>query len=116
MLRLLRRSIAAASFLLLLATVALWVRGYWHSDGLFFQSYAVVPASTPDPHEIDESFFYKDERLEDREVRKEQEARAHSQRRTNSDYDVEDDDPLLQLLKSKGARRSAKAVTPNSKP
>src|SRR4051794_31862428 len=60
MLRLLRRSLAAASLVLLLATVALWLRGQWRGDELFFTTYAVVPASTPDPYDTDK--FYQNER------------------------------------------------------
>jgi hypothetical protein len=88
MLRCLRRSLAAASFLLLLATVALWLRGCRHGDELLFTSYAVVPASTPDPYKTNESYYENFERPEDREVRKEREARAHVQRRTNCDYEI----------------------------
>ena len=88
MLRLVRRSLAAASLLLLLATVAVWVRGYWRGDEVSFTTYAVVPESTPDPGTTNKSHNENSERAEDREVRKEQEARAHSQRRTNCYYEM----------------------------
>src|SRR4051794_30401300 len=85
MLRLLRRSVAAASFLLLLATVALWVRSYWRGDEFSLTTYAIVPDSTPDPDRTSES-YYRGELPEEREVRKEREARDRAQRRTNGDY------------------------------
>jgi hypothetical protein len=88
MFRLIRRSLAAASFLLLLATVALWVRGYWRGDELFFRTYAVVPASSPNPYQTNESYYENSERPEDRAVRNEREARYHLERRTNCDYEI----------------------------
>jgi hypothetical protein len=84
MVRLCRRSFAAASFVLLLATVAIWIRGYWRDDELLFRTYTIVPASTPNPYNTDD--FYRDERPEDHEVRKEREARSDSERRTNCEY------------------------------
>src|SRR5258706_8630348 len=51
-------------------------------------TYAVVPASTPNPYESNESYYANSERPEDREVRKEREARSYSRRRTNRDYQI----------------------------
>src|SRR5436190_17767207 len=85
MFRFLRRSLAAASLLLLLATVALWVRGYWVGDEILLTTYSAVPIATPDPYGI-VSEDKDGEPLEDCELRKEQEARALAQRRANCRY------------------------------
>lgn len=83
MLRLLRQSLAAVSLILLLASIGLWVRGYGHGDNLGFCWYRPVPLWVPNPFPVDESYYATFERPEDREVRKEREARARPRRRTN---------------------------------